>query len=138
LRAIFRRALSRGEVAANPCTGLNMPAIRGRRERYSSPQEAEELIAVLPVEDRPVWAIAMYTGLRRGGLQALRAEDVDLASGVIRVERGWDYHEGAQGLKSNAGRRKVPIAAVLRDFLAEHLIRSGRRGFGTAARLHPR
>jgi integrase len=31
-------------------------------------------------------------------------------------------------LKSNAGRRKVPIAAVLRDHLGEHLARTRREG----------
>jgi len=50
-------------------------------------------------------------GLRRGELQALRAEDVDLANGVIRVEFGWEYREGQIPLKSDAGRRKVPISA---------------------------
>jgi integrase len=128
LRAIFRRAVSRGELAVNPCSGLDMPAIRGRRERYASPQEAEELIATLPLEDRAIWATAMYAGLRRGELMALRIEDVDLASGIIRVERGWDDKEGPQGLKSNAGRRKVPLAVVLRDSLTEHMMRSRREG----------
>jgi integrase len=128
LRAIFRRAVSRGELAVNPCDGLELPAVRGRRERYASPEEAEALIAAVPSEDRPMWATAMYAGLRRGELQALRAEDINLATGVIRVERGWDYHEGAQGLKSNAGRRKVPLAVVLRDPLTDHLLRSERHG----------
>ena len=128
LRAIFRRAMSRGELAVNPCSGLELPAIRGRRERYASPEEAEALIAALPVDDRAIWATAMYAGLRRGELQALRVEDVDLATGVIRVERGWDYYEGAIELKSDAGRRKVPLAVVLRDPLTDHLLRSGREG----------
>jgi integrase len=44
LRAIFRRAVSRGELAVNPCTGLELPAVRGRRERYASPDEAAALI----------------------------------------------------------------------------------------------
>jgi len=39
-------------------------------------------------------------------------------------------------LKSRAGRRKVPVAAVLRDHLVEHRMRSGRTGsdliFGNA------
>ena len=48
--------------------------------------------------------------------------------GVIRVERGWDYKEGAIELKSNAGRRRVPIAAVLRDHLLEHQLRVEREG----------
>jgi integrase len=51
-----------------------------------------------------------------------------LASGLLRVEFGWDYKEGAIELKSNAGRRKVPIAAILRDHLLEHLLRVDRAG----------
>jgi integrase len=69
----------------------------------------------------------MYGGLRLGELRALRVCDVDLAGGVIRVERGWDPSAGLIELKSQAGRRRVPIAAVLRDYLAEHLARPGRR-----------
>jgi len=62
LRAIFRRALSRGELVANPCNGLQLAAVRGRRERYAPPAEAEALIEALPVTDRPIWATAMYGG----------------------------------------------------------------------------
>lgn len=36
---------------------------------------------------------------------------------MIRVEFGWEYREGEIPLKSDAGRRKVPISAILRDFL---------------------
>ena len=137
LRAIFNHAIDLGELAVSPCDGLKLPAAHGKRERVADPREAEALIAALPSEDRATWATAMYAGLRRGELQALRAEDVDLAAGVIRVERGWDRVEGEVELKSNAGRRRVPIAAVLRDHLAERLIRSGRRDaelvFGTTA-----
>ena len=37
LRAIYRRAVSRGEVASDPCRGLHLPTPRGRRERFASP-----------------------------------------------------------------------------------------------------
>jgi integrase len=107
---------------------LQLPAVRGRRERYASPDEAEALIAAVPIEDRATWATAMSGGLRLGELRALRVEDVDLAVGVIRVEDGWDPREGRIELKSHGGRRKVPIAAILRDYLAEHLARCQRRG----------
>jgi integrase len=66
----------------------------------------------------------MYGGLRLGELQALRWEDVDLAAGRLRVERSWDPVEGVIDPKSKAGRRIVPIAAVLRDFLDEHRLRT--------------
>ncbi len=138
LRAIFRRAVSRNQLTVNPSDGLELPAARGRRERIASPVEAEALLAAVPKRDRALWAAAMYAGLRRGELMALRSEDVDLATGVIRVERGWDQQEGVIELKSNAGRRKVPIAAVLRDYLADQCLLTGRSEglvFGRTAEL---
>jgi integrase len=126
LRAIFRRALARGEVAVNPTTGLELPAVEGSRDRIASPYEAAALLAALE-RDRALWATAMYAGLRRGELLALRWEDVDLPAGVIRVERSWDAKEGVVPPKSRAARRTVPIAAALRDQLVEHKLRSGRR-----------
>jgi integrase len=129
--------VARGEIAVNPCSELELPAADGRRDRVASPDEAEKLIAALPVEDRAAWATAMYAGLRRGELMALRVEDIDLAAGVIHVRRGWDDVEGEIDLKSHAGRRRVPVPAVLRDYLLDHLARTGRSGsdriFGVSA-----
>src|SRR2546421_2104861 len=58
---------------------------------------------------------------------ALRWEDVDLAGGVIRVERSYD-DKGRVAIepKSRAGRRTVPIVGALRDVLVEHKARPGR------------
>src|SRR5688500_2198353 len=41
LRVIFRRAVEDGDLALNPCTHLRLPAVRGRRERIASPDEAQ-------------------------------------------------------------------------------------------------
>jgi integrase len=57
---------------------------------------------------------------------ALRIEDIDLANGKLQVERSWDVREGAGEPKSRAGRRSVPIPAVLRDYLEQHLLTLGR------------
>lgn len=118
----------------NPTIGLELPVVRGRRDRIAPPSECAKLLEVLPVGDRPIWATAMYAGLRRGELMALRLEDVDLAAGVIRVRRGWDAKEGEIATKSSR-ERNVPIPSVLRAHLATHLLSLGRREglvFGTA------
>lgn len=94
LRVICRRALVRGEMAVNPTHGLELPTQRGKRDRIASPQETATLLEALPPADRPVWAAAMYAGLRAGELQALRWENVDLDRGVLRVRHAWDQYEG--------------------------------------------
>lgn len=135
LRAIFRRSVARGDVAVNPTSGLELPAMEGVRDRIAPPAEAAALLAALPERDRAIWATAMYAGLRRGELLGLRWEDVDLAAGVIHVERSWDAKEGVVGPKSRAGRRTVPIPAALREYLVEHKLRLGRHVglvFGTS------
>ena len=132
---MFRRALARGDLAVNPTTGLELPAVEGSRDRIASPSEAAALLAAIPERDRALWATALYVGLRRGELLARRWEDVDLGAGVIHVERSWDAKEGFVAPKSRAGRRTVPIATVLRDHLVEHKLRSGRHAglvFGTS------
>lgn len=49
-------------------------------------------------------------------------------SSIIRVDRGWDQEEGPIEPKSHASRRTVPLLAVLRDYLDEHLLRTGGAG----------
>jgi integrase len=125
LRALYRRAVARGDATINPTRGIEKPAVRSRVRRIASPAEARAMLSVLEPVERPLWATAFYAGLRRGELVGLRWEDVDLASGVIRVRRGWDELEGEIEPKSRQGRRNVPIAGVLRDFLVEHKLRGG-------------
>jgi integrase len=127
LRSIFRRAIRREEgVAVDPTKGLELRRPDGCRDRIASPAEAAELLAALDDDDRALWATAMYGGLRRGELMALRWSDVDLSAKVIRVQRGWDAIEGEQEGKSAAANRRVPILDVLAPILDAHFKRGDR------------
>jgi integrase len=139
LQVIYRRAIEDGDLAVNPCERLRLPAARGRRERIAPPAEAAALIAALRPEDRALWGCAFYAGLRRGELRALLWDDVDLADGLIRVERSMDGYGAAGEPKSRASRRGVPIVAALRDLLVEHQLVT-RRDLGLvfgASATHP-
>lgn len=141
LQVICRRALRDDEIAVDPTDGLELPAVRGRRERIAGPTEAAKLIAALPEGERALWATAFYAGLRRGELRALRWSDVDLEGGVIHVRRGWDDDPevGEIEVKSDAGRRRVPLVGVLCDLITAHREATGRGGdglvFGRTAEL---
>jgi integrase len=129
IQAFFRREVDRGKLGINPARSIDVPEPDSKRaKRIASSAEAAKLLEALPQDDRALWACAFYAGLRRGELQALRVRDVELGASVIRVERGWDQEEGAIDPKSNSSRRPVPLLAVLRDYLDERLIRTGRSG----------
>jgi integrase len=140
LRKIFDRAMRRDLVAIDPTEGLELRRPDGRRDRIASPAEGARLLAQLPDAERAMYATAMYAGLRRGELRALRWKDVDLPGRRINVERGWDDEEGEQDGKSEAARRQVPIVKPLARELAAHKLRTGRDGdalvFGFTAE-HP-
>lgn len=128
LRAIFRRALSRDLVAVNPTLSLELPAPDGGRQRIASAAEAEALLAALRPTDRALWATALYAGLRRGELRGLRVSDVDLGRCEIHVQQSWDEVHGPIEPKSSAGSRVIPLLALLRDYLDEHLLSLDRGG----------
>lgn len=128
LRVIYRRARRRGQVVIDPMRDLDVPTGRGRRERVATRQEADELIGALPDGERALWATAIYGGLRRGELRALRWSDLDLAGepGTIHVQRTWDDIEGEVPTKSEAGARIVPLAGRLRALVIAHRLTTGR------------
>jgi integrase len=130
VRALYRWAAQHDLVETSPTLGLALPAVRGRRERIASPQQAERLLAALSETERPLWATALYTGLRRGELRALDWAGVDFERGVIHVSSSWDNKEGEISPKSAAGTRDVPIGDTVRTALMRHRLAQGRGGQG--------
>jgi integrase len=137
LRRIFDRALKRDLVAVDPTDGIEWPASSRSRDRVADPKEAQRLLEALPEDARALWATALYSGLRRGELRALRWTAVDFDKGVLSVERGWDDVEGDQEGKTRAARRRVPLVPELRTRLRSHQLASGLRDsalvFGVSA-----
>jgi integrase len=125
LRIVYRRALAHEDVAVNPTSNLQLPANRGKRERFATPAEMAALIEALE-EDRALWATAAYAGLRRGELRALPWSEVDFERSVIRVRWTWDRVAGPKRPKSRAGVRELPMIAPVRRELLAHRMRSGR------------
>jgi integrase len=130
VRVVFRRAMRRDEIAVDPTVELELPAVRGRRERIAGRAEAAALLDALPESERALWATALYAGLRRGELRAMRWSDVDLAAepAVIHVRRTWDDAAGEVDVKTEAGYRTVPVTGRLRALVVEHGLTTRRGG----------
>ncbi len=123
LRAIYRHEHHRETVSQNPTKHLLLPASRHKARRIARPDEAATLIAALPLKDQALWATAFYAGLRRGELQALRWQDIDLDQNLVHVTRSWDRVEGPVAPKSSAGTRRIPLTHTLRHHLVAHRLK---------------
>ncbi len=127
VRVIYRRAVERGITDTNPTLRLSLPSGEKRRDRVADPSEAAKLVTALTrADDRSLWAVALYSGLRAGELRALRWTDVDLARGRIRVERNLpvdapaaDADEETVEPKTKAGLREVPLAPPAHEALLD-------------------
>ena len=82
-------------------------------------EEVPRVLAQLHPRWRPLFATAVYTGLRKGELAALRREDVDLEARLLVVRRSWD-RETTKGGHADA----VPIATALVPWLQEAMEQS--------------
>jgi integrase len=128
IQTFYRRAKDREELVHNPTERIDIPLAGSKRpKRIATREEAARLISALPLADQAIWATAFYAGLRRGELQAIRRCDINLATCLVSVKRGWDQYEGVIDAKSDAGERELPLLALLRDILDEYLLRTGRK-----------
>ncbi len=115
----------------NPADGVRGPDDGDERQSaYLFPKEADALLAceAVPHSARVLYALALYTGLRRGELAVLRAADVVLEGGYIAVHHARDRVSG--GTKSTKGgkARRVPIEPHLLPLL--EVLVAGAKGRG--------
>jgi len=95
----FRGYLSRAFTMArrmerfsrpNPVVDVPKRKVVKRLPDYLRPHEVRPLIASLKPKWKPLFATALYTGMRKGELFALRKGDIDFDAGVIMVSRSHD------------------------------------------------
>jgi integrase len=130
LRVILNEALEDGEITVDPMYRMKLPQGGEKRERVADTTEARTLLDALPGCERALWAVAMYGGLRRSELRALRWNDIELGEvSEIRVRRTWNVGKAERvGGKSDAAMRDVVLTDKLRKILAEHKLLTGRGG----------
>lgn len=131
LSVILEAAKEWGFITVNPCREPSLRQREGRKvPRFLTAAEARKVIELADPEWRPLFAMAVYTGMRLGELAALRWRDVDLEGGWITVRGSHD-----DGPKSGH-QRALPIHDELRPHLpepgpADHLVFMARPHKGT-------
>jgi integrase len=117
LRKAFKTAIKEKMLAGpNPVDEVKRWVVPTRKHDFLRFHEVPSVLAAVRPHWRPLFATAIYAGLRKGELFGLRRSDVDLATGMITVQRSYD-RATTKGRRSDA----IPIAAELRPYIERAL-----------------
>lgn len=123
-RAVLEVAVRDGKRRDNPARDIKPPRLERKEMRILTPDQIHALAEVIDSRYAELVIAGCWTGLRMGELVALTPADVDLARRRVTVTRnivevsGQIHHSH---VKTNAGRRAVPLVDVAADAL-EHAI----------------
>lgn len=125
VRRCLAEAVRRGHLAASPAEDARLPRARAEQDHgvtYLSAAEVESLLQhpALPLEQRTVYAIACYQGLREGEIAALTWERVELDRAEWTVAASWAPDAPT---KTGSVRLQQLLAATVAALKAWHLHR---------------
>ncbi len=117
LTTSLSEAVERDLIRRSPMVGVSLVEHRTEeREVWSREQVATYLTAVASHRYAPLFAFALYTGLREGELLGLQWADIDFREGVVHVRRQLLEVDsavvGLAELKTEAGRRSFALPGV--------------------------
>jgi integrase len=121
LSAALTRAVREELISRNVARLVELPEWRPGTVRPWTADEARRFLAACKPDPLYVaFVLLLLYGLRRGEVLGLRWQDIDFEAGTIRVEQqlqqvGGQMHLGP--VKTQAGRRKLPLLKVAREAL---------------------
>ncbi|MDP9383347.1 MAG: site-specific integrase [Chloroflexota bacterium] len=124
LHNALNRALAWGYIQRNVCTVVHPPTPERNKLRTLTPEQVKALLsAARGGRWDALLSLAIATGMRKGELLGLKWEDVDLETGVLRVQR----QLGRDGIfsepKTRLARRGIHLPRSTVAVLREHGLR---------------
>jgi integrase len=126
LHKALNQALKWGLVTRNVTDLVEKPQPKRKSFTTWSANEINQFLeAVSDHRWYPIYALAIYTGMRQGEILGLHRDDIDLVNGVIKVRHQISAIRG-QGLvitepKSDKARRLITLPPGAIDILRAHL-----------------
>ena len=112
LELVFRVLEDKADIAKNPWSKITRKKLRTNHRRELKVDELHKECSIAEGEMRTLFALGLYTGLRRGDCCTLRWAEVDLRRGVIiRIPN--------KTARSRAEPVRIPIHTVLAAILDE-------------------
>lgn len=131
---VFDYAIVKRWATSNPTKPVTLSkSLKNGKREFPEDDILDKAAAAVHNEFGLYPAIAMYAGLRRAEILALKWRDIDRKAGIIHVTKGMEYvgnHGREKTPKTDAGVRDVPIVAPLLEVLPEKNGRANYYVFG--------
>jgi integrase len=136
LGRILALAVRRGHINENPVRRLDpseRPRVSRGEQRVLNHDEIQKLLSAALPNYRPLLTTALYSGMRLSELLGLTWADIDLHTGLIHVRAQLsrahvDSPARRVRLKTEAGRREIPLLPQLASLLKRHKLASPHSG----------
>ncbi len=120
LLSAFNRAKECGRWnGQNPAASVRRRKVPRRLADFLRVHEVPLVLAALLPHHRPIFAAAIYTGMRKGELIGLHKSDIDFGANLIMVQRSYDRDTTKGGCGA-----AIPIAKELVPYLKTAIKRS--------------
>jgi integrase len=123
LKKILSDSLRWQLISVNPISGIRPMKEPEKDFNFWTLDEAEKFLRYVDEVDRRFYfgvAVALYTGMRLGEIQALKWDAVDFATRLITVKRTYCLKRGEAKERTKTSRiRRLPISQALTEILVE-------------------
>lgn len=125
IRAVFTFAVEKGLIASNPTPKMKFK-IGDKIKSVLTLEQVKIFLTqakIMESEWYPIWAMALYTGMRNGELYSLTWDKVNLEQRRILIDSSWNKDDGFKDTKSGDD-RIAEIAPELLVILRELKMKS--------------
>ena len=118
------RAVEEKLIHGNPAAGCRLPPIKGREMQVLTQEEMRRFLIQAKAEGMyELFLLDLTTGMRRGELLALRWDDLDFATGKLRIDKQICPVGGkliVSEPKTRAANRTIILPPAMLEVLAEY------------------
>ena len=118
------KAVEEKLIHSNPAVGCKLPTMKGKEMKILTQEEIQRFLIQAKAEGMyELFLLELTTGMRRGELLALRWDDLDFATGKLRIDKQV-YPVGGKLIisepKTKAANRTIILPPAMVELLAEY------------------
>ncbi|WP_432748719.1 tyrosine-type recombinase/integrase [Pectinatus frisingensis] len=129
LSSMLEDAVQWQVISNNPCNRVKPPTVKHHKYNLMSEEDVKKMLMYLinePIKYRVIIFLALDSGLRLGELMALKWDDIDFETGILKVDKS-NQALGGKGIftkapKNDSSIRTIVLSSSVLDSLHKYAV----------------